>query len=133
MNRSLLATAVFGFAFLANTGFCQFVAFNDHAPGAGTAPNTTSWSADPASGSGVSGPLKDINTGLPLPVTVTVTVVGAVTFEGGAGTPAAGTPLYNTFNGFVDFTGTFNPSIDLNGQGAAVTYTFTSLNPTQRH
>src|SRR5260221_11494061 len=111
MKRSLLATALFSFAFLANTGFGQFVAFNDHAPGPGTAPNTTSWSPDPTSGSGTSGPLKNINTGAALPVTLTVTTSGNVTFEGVQGNPSVGTPLYNAFNGFVDFNGTSNPSI----------------------
>jgi regulation of enolase protein 1 (concanavalin A-like superfamily) len=109
----------------------QFVAFNDHAPGAGTAPNTTTWNVFGAA-PGASGPLKDITTGANLPVTLTITISGtggnSVTAAATQGNPAPGTPLYNTFNRFVDFQGAPNPSVQLGGNGA-VTYTFTGLNP----
>src|SRR5207247_3042196 len=42
-------------------------------------------------------------------------------------------PLYTNFNGFVDFMGTPNPSLALNGAGAAYTYTFTGLDPNKRY
>src|SRR5881397_3808975 len=111
MQKSLLAKIVpilIGLA-CATGAKAQFVAFNDHAPGAGTAANTTTYTADPA-GTASSGALKNITTGASLPVTLTVTVAGNVTFEGTQGNPSAGTPAYTTFNGFVDFTGTPNPS-----------------------
>src|SRR5205814_1032029 len=82
---------------------------------------------------GRTGALKNINTGADLPVILTITVSGNVTFEGSQGNPSPGTPLYNVFNGFVDFSGTPNPSLALNGQGAVVTYTFTGLDPNKRY
>src|SRR5947207_1776428 len=110
----------------------QFVAFNDHAPGSGTAPNTTTWNVE-GQPPGRTGFLTNINTGAGLPVILTITVSGNVTFEGTQGNPSPGTPLYNTFNGFVDFTGTPNPSLALNGALAVVTYTFTGLDPSKRY
>src|SRR5437899_1870116 len=98
----------------------QFVAFNDHAPGAGTAPNTTTWNVL-GDAPGSSGPLRDINNGASLPVTLTITRTGTgVTGAGTQGDPAPGTPLYNAFNGFVDFQGTPNPSVEV--AGGVVTY-----------
>src|SRR4051812_2705253 len=112
----------------------QFVAFNDHSPGAGTAPNTTIWSPDAATyPGGTSGFLKDATTGANLPVTVTASFQGNVTFEGTQASPSPGTPTYNTFNGFVDFQGSPLSSIALNGAGAVVTYTFTNLDPNKRY
>ena len=110
----------------------QFVAFNDHAPGAGTAANTTTWNVE-GQAPGRTGPLKDITTGANLPVTLTITVSGNVTYEGAQANPSPGTPLYNTFNGFVDFTGTPNPSLALNDGAAIITYTFAGLDPNKRY
>src|SRR5581483_11585322 len=82
----------------------QFVAFNDHAPGAGTAPNVTTWNIDGAS-PGSSGALVDIDSGATLSVQLTISHSGSI-FEGGsAGNPDPNTPLYNVFNGYVDFMG----------------------------
>src|SRR5437867_13117741 len=94
---------------MASNSFAQFVAFNDHAPGTGTAPNTTIYSADPGQVGGTSGFMTNISSGARLNVTLAVTISGSVTFEGTQGIPNSGTPLYNTFNTFVDFTGTPNP------------------------
>ena len=45
-----------------------------------------------------------------------------------------GTPLYNTFNGFVDFQGTPSPAIQVTGSaGGSVTYTFNNLDPNKRY
>lgn len=110
----------------------QFVAFNDHAPGTNTAVNTTTWNVN-GDAPGRTGPLKEITTGLNLPITLTITVSGNMTGEGSQALPAAGTPLYQAFNGFVDFTGTPNPSLALNGAGAVVTYTLTGLDPNKRY
>ena len=107
-------------AFSIAVSHAQFVAFNDHAPGSGTAPNTTTWNVE-GQPPGRTGALKNINTGADLPVILTITVSGNVTFEGSQGNPSPGTPLYNVFNGFVDFAGTPNPSLALNGAGAVVT------------
>src|SRR5215216_5290026 len=108
----------------------QFVAFNDHAPGAGTAANTTTWNVN-GDTPGRTGPLKNILTGADLPVVLTISVTGAVTGEGSQGQPAPGTPLYNTFNGFVDFEGSPNPSIALTG--GTLTYTLSGLDPNKRY
>lgn len=110
----------------------QFVAYNDHAPGAGTSPNATPYDVF-GLGVGSSGPLKDIQTGATLPVTLTITTTASgVTPSTTQASPAAGTPLYSVFNGFVDFQGTPNPSIELT-PGGVVTYTFTGLNPNRRY
>ena len=110
----------------------QFVAFNDHAPGAGTSPNATTYDVFGA-GVGSAGPLKDINTGATLPVTLTITTSGSgIAPAGTQGRPVVGTPLYDAFNGYVDFQGTPNPSIELTA-GGLVTYTFTGLNPNKRY
>src|SRR5262245_51632580 len=113
------------------TATAQFVAFNDHAPGAGTAANTTTWNVF-GDAPGSSGPLKNISTGANLPVTLTITrSATGVTAASSQGSPSPGTPLYNTFNGFVDFEGSPNPSVEL--AGGAVTYTFTGLDPAKRY
>src|SRR5690349_15113772 len=79
----------------------QFVAFNGSAPGPATAANTTAWNifGDPP---GTTGPLKDINSGAVLPVTVTITTNGAISPAAAGAGPLPGTPLYNTFHSFVD-------------------------------
>ncbi|HTL16011.1 MAG TPA: immunoglobulin domain-containing protein, partial [Patescibacteria group bacterium] len=115
----------------------QWVAFNDHAPGVGTGPLTTTWNVENQPPGRV-GPLTNavagaLPAGAQLPVTLTITIAGNVTFEGAQGNPSPGTPLYNVFNLFVDFTGTPNPSLALNGAGATVTYTFTGLDPSKRY
>ena len=113
-------------------GLAQFVAYNDHAPGAGTSPNTTTYDIfdNPP---GASGPLKDSKTGATLPVVLTISNSGtSIAPASTQGSPAAGTPLYNAFNTFVDFQGTPNPSVELT-EGGLVTYTFTGLNPNKRY
>src|SRR5262245_33569424 len=81
------------------TAAAQFVAFNDHAPGAGTSANTTTWNVF-GDAPGSSGPLKNVSTGANLPVTLTITrSATGVTAASSQGSPSSGTPLYNTFNG----------------------------------
>src|SRR3954466_140850 len=90
----------------------QFVAFNDHAPGAGTSPNATTYDVFGA-GVGSSGPLKDITTGAILPVTLTIAITpSGVTPAGTQGNAEVGTPLYDAFNTYVDFQGAPSPSIE---------------------
>jgi hypothetical protein len=110
----------------------QFLAYNDHAPGAGTSANTTTWNVLGAA-PGSSGPLKDAKTGANLPVTLSITTSeSGVLGDVNQGLPAAGTPLFNAFNGYVDFQGTPNGSIELTS-GGLVTYTFNGLNPNKRY
>lgn len=114
----------------------QFVAFNDHAPGTigvTTHSNATTWNifGNPP---GASGPLKDINSGLDLPVTVTITRLGMVNPSTSANNPNEGTPLYSTFNGYVDFQGAGNTDAAAQVTGTAtVTYTFSGLNPSRSY
>ncbi|HZR18234.1 MAG TPA: lamin tail domain-containing protein, partial [Verrucomicrobiae bacterium] len=105
----------------------QFVAFNCQAPGASTSPNATTWNifGNPPGGS-----LKDIHSGAVLPVSVAIATNGAVLAASAGDGPLPGTPLYNAFNGFVDFTGVsgLDALAELSG-AATVTYTFNGLNP----
>jgi len=126
---ALTCAVILGKASIASA---QWTNFTDYAPGAGTAANALSLTSIPVS-PGVPVALKDINTGANLTPTLTAFYSGNVTFEGTQGNPAPGTPLYNLFTGYVDFTGTPNPSIALNGAGAVVTYTFSGLDPGKRY
>src|SRR5690348_8704432 len=104
--------AVITFLFGVIAAPAQWVAFNDHAPGPGTGPFTTTWNVE-GQAPGRTGFLTNaiagtLPAGAQLPVTLTITVAGNVTFEGTQGNPSPGTPLYNVFNGFVDFNGTPN-------------------------
>src|SRR5205809_455949 len=88
------AVRLFGFIALltASNSFAQFVAFNDHAPGTGTAPNTTIYSGDPGQAGGSTGFMTNITTAARLNVTLAVTASAGVTFEGTQGNPSPGTP-----------------------------------------
>ncbi len=114
----------------------QFVAFNDHGPGVigdTTHTNATTWNIfdNPP---GATGHLKDIRSGLDLPVTVTITRSGTVNPAPTANNPNAGTPLYSTFHGYVDFQGAGNSDAVAQVTGSAtVTYTFTGLDATRRY
>ena len=110
----------------------KFIAFNDHAPGVigvTTHSNASSWNLF-GNSPGASGPLKEITTGAALPVTLTITRTGSVNASPTAGNASPGTPLYNTFNGYVDFQGAgdSDAAAQVTG-GSTVVYTFTGLNP----
>src|SRR4051794_20911231 len=130
--KSLAFGAIF--AGVAVVAPAQWVAFNDHYSGPGTAPFTTTWNVFGAGtgAAGSAGPLTNIVTGAVLPVTLTITGSGMV---GGtsSGAPDVGTPAYNVFNGFVDFgNGTLNHAVQL-PPPATVNCAFTGLNPTKRY
>ena len=109
----------------------QFVAFNDHAPGTvgvTTHSNATTWNIF-GNSPGAGGALRDINSGATLPVTVLIANSGTVNASSAATNPNAGTPLYNTFNGFVDFQGAGDADAAAQVVGSAtVIYTFNGLN-----
>ncbi|HWH70954.1 MAG TPA: hypothetical protein VNT26_16315, partial [Candidatus Sulfotelmatobacter sp.] len=114
----------------------QFVAFNDHAPGTigvTTHSNATTWNILRSS-PGATGPLEDIDTGAALPVTVTITTNGFLTAGSTGANPGTNTPLYNTFNGYVDFraAGRSDAVVHI-FSNAVVTYTFTGLNPNRAY
>jgi len=118
---SILATTL-----ASQTGWSQFVAFNDFAPGGGTASNATTFGPPSQVGS-----LKDISSGATLGVTLTVFSSGIV-LSTNAGSPAFGTPAFIIFDGFVDFNGEPNPSVELNDT-ASVTYYFSGLDPASEY
>jgi len=104
----------------------QWVAFNDHAPGAETHVNATRYhifgNQQPSAG-----PLRKINTGTNLPAVLTITrTASGVVANSSAARPAGGTPLSQVFYGFVDFIGSPDPSVEVAGAGV-VTYTFSNL------
>jgi len=115
-----------GLAELTGSGGAQgFVAYNDHIAGAGTHANTTRYSAAPGQTS--SGVLKDISTGQPTGVTLTVSDSGNLSYASTSGVPAAGTDAYQMFNGYVYFGSGTYASIELRGPGHTYTYTFSGL------
>src|SRR5689334_16668815 len=119
MNRSLStqsACVLAAACLLAPNARAQFVSFNDHYSGAGTHANATTWNAFATTGAapGNTGTLKNITNGANLGVTLTITTSGAVAGGATSGSPNAGTPAYNLFNGFIDFgSGTLNHAIQI--------------------
>lgn len=100
----------------------EWVAFNDFAPGLGTSSNATTY------GFAQAGPLKDIATGAALKAKVSVVNAnGAV--SGNQARPDYGSPASVVFDGFVDFGGQPDPSIDLDTAADVLTYTFSGLDP----
>ena len=103
-----------------------FVAFNDHAPGLYTHPNTTRYSP------GDTGPLKDIGNASPTPVRVAV-IASSFTAGSVQGHPLRGTPASVVFDGYVDFSGNPDPGLELDSSGDSVTYEFSGLDPNRRY
>src|SRR5712671_985713 len=108
----------------------QFVSFFDHAPGANTHPLSLVF---PEQSSGNWGFFTNFNDGVTTPVTMSSFVSNSVATGATASTPAAGTPAYNTFNGFVDFKGSPNEAIQLTTNNSFVVLTFSNLNPGLRY
>src|SRR5438876_3290683 len=139
--KSLICVA--GLTGIVSVAPAQWVAFNDHYAGAGTAPFTTAWNVFGTTGGapGSSGPLRNIVTGDTLPVTIAINndrTVGGTT----SGAPDPGTPAYNIFNGYVDFgNGTLNHAIQMPDPASPTPVTpasgvatvFTGLNPAKRY
>ncbi len=130
MNRTHTLWLVLGGLLMLPWLTCgQWVAYNDHVPGtigSQTHLNATLYNARYAPTN--TGPLKNIQTGATLPVTMTYTVSGGVGWITSAATPNPGTPLYNTFDGYV-FFGTKTDSAILIVPGETVSITFTGLDP----
>jgi hypothetical protein len=104
-----------------------FVAFNDHATGAGTSAHASELHVFDS----VTTRLKDIGSGVSVPVQLSATRTGAVA-GASFGLPNAGTPADTVFSGFVDFGGNDSPMIEVSG-AAAVSYKFTGLIPSRRY
>jgi hypothetical protein len=134
LNRTLCATL---FLAMAATAQAQFVAYFDHARGTnangvGTHQYTLSYLANV---SGSSGFFTNISDGVTTPVVLISTTNGAgaaISTGTSAGVPAAGTPAYATFNGFVYF-GTTNASAIQVPSNSFQVYTFSNLNPNARY
>src|SRR4051794_16461007 len=94
-----------GISSLSGLANAQFVAFNDHVPTnqPQTHINATTLNALTGLAAGTNLVMKDITTGSPTPVTLTVSRTGAATGGAGAGVPNPGTPAALTFNNFVYF------------------------------
>jgi len=103
-------------------------AYNDHGPGTGTHTNATRWDIRGLP-PGASGPLKDIATGLDLPVTVAITRTNASEASTSAAPPDAGTPAAMVFGPYVDWLGGGSfPNVRV-GSNQFATYTFSGLDP----
>lgn len=107
----------------------MWVAFNDQ-PTVGSA-NATGY--QPATvGSPNSGALQDIAAGANVAASVSITVSGTISGSGTMGRPNAGTPAYNVFNAYVDWTGGTDPGFSLPADGV-VTYAFSGLDPNKHY
>jgi hypothetical protein len=120
----------------------NWVAYNDFGRGAGTAPNVSTYDM----GTGPGGPLTnlpanqfpvaELPAGYPLEgqaglVVVPVNANGYFALPFAMGSPLAGSPAAEMFNGLVDFGGT-GSGFGL-GAGQYVRLTFTNLNPAMRY
>jgi hypothetical protein len=130
MYRVILWSAGFGWLACSLPLPAQFIAFNDHAPGAGTHSNTTVWSCLISPNGGL---LKEIATGLDTPVRldITRTGVGAATGGSAASYPQIGTPAQVTFTNYVDFIGTPGAAVQISN--VVVHYSFSGLDPAKRY
>ena len=109
----------------------QYVAVNDHASGPGTSPNATTYHIL-GQEAGTMGPLKNVNTGATLPAILDITRAGFVNSDLPGAAPAAGTPLFNAFDGLVDWSNNANNNVGLGANGV-VTHTITGLDPAKTY
>ena len=105
----------------------EWSAFNDQTAGANTHPNATAWSLFGTE----SGLLRNIATGMNLPVTLSHTNVGASGVDSMSG-PNDGTPADALFSPYVNWAegGTSSAQIQT---ADSVTYTFSGLNPARTY
>jgi hypothetical protein len=114
----------------------NWVVFNDHVPGAGTAANVNPYNMRIGPGGRLTNltAQAEYAAGEELAARVFITKSGTVDIQGTMAYPASGTPAYNLFNGIVDLANGPDPgtlfSLNVPGQ---VTFTFNHLNPTMRY
>src|ERR1043166_8545698 len=108
MPRISLKTFALATALLASTSISRadWTAFNDHVPGTiGTQTHSNATTLKIPAVGGVTSAnvqLKDISTGTNVSAALTISRSSSgVTYNANGGVPAAGTPLSNTFAGFV--------------------------------
>jgi len=109
-------------------GASVWIAYNDHSQGTASSNNDTFYTI-PAFGT-ASGPLKNIATGAALPATLTVTNTPAPEQAGAMSAPAPGTPAYNLFNAYIDWTSSANNGIHMFPTNT-IGYRFTGLDPSR--
>ncbi|MBI5385529.1 MAG: lamin tail domain-containing protein [Verrucomicrobia bacterium] len=113
----------------------QWVAYNDHNGGGGTAANVTTYSLTQSGTAGetVGGPLWNSDTGGALPAGVSITSVGMVSgVNGTSQSPRTDTPADQIFAGRIDWASSalfFGPD----PYDAAVAITFTNLTPGRKY
>jgi uncharacterized delta-60 repeat protein len=132
-RRIAALLAMFGWL---QVGFAQWVAVNDQGPGPSTHPNAMRYDAFGAN-DGTGGPLRDIQTGATLPVTLTITMRGFVNGQPSGSDPPLDSALYQTFHGLVDFANSPTNNVGL-ARGPVppagnVTYTISGLNPAREY
>lgn len=129
-------------------GTSVWIAYNDHSPGVATSPATTTYDIlgfGPQGGLPLptGGPLRNVFTGAILPAQVQITTTGETAPGNNPNIPAAGSPFFTNFSGFVDFKGNNDfPNGPDTGPtygmctvttNAFVTYIFTNLDPNRRY
>jgi hypothetical protein len=136
--RTLLvgATLLIATQFVGGQAVTNWVAFNDHVPGPGTAPNANAYNLRGTPGTPpepVAGFFTNFLDGAVTPAFIISEATGAPDYFGTMAYPNAGTPAYNLFNGIVD-VGNVNSGIGLRSSaGTTTTLTFSNLNPSQRY
>ena len=106
----------------------QWVAFNDQ--GAVGNPNDTAYTI--ASLGTSSGALKSIDSGGALPVSLSITNNPGPAVAGTMAAPNPGTPAYNIFNGYIDWTTAPDPGFHIYPTNT-IGYRFTGLNPNNQY
>ena len=109
-------------------GASVWIAYNDHSQGTASSTNDTFYTI-PAFGT-ATGLLKNIASGANLPVTVTITNIPAPEQAGAMSAPVAGTPAYNLFNAYIDWTSSANNGIHVFPTNV-IGYRFTGLDPSR--
>ena len=112
-----------------------WTAFNDLFAGNGTGRYTTAWNLYGTLGGapGNAGPLTNAVTGERLPVILTITTSGSISQGTTSGAPNPGTPAYELFNGYIDWSSGPSATAPQISPGAEVNYVFSGLNPNRRY
>lgn len=132
--RTLGLALLAGMPLVAGGAYTNWVAYNDHAAGAGTAPNVTTYTSSTADPNTVGGALTDFATGSPLGAQVFITAKGQ-TLNGATGSstpPNPGTPADAIFGGKVDFNNSAY-YFCASPWTASHTITFTNLDPNKKY
>jgi uncharacterized repeat protein (TIGR01451 family) len=112
-------------------GATNWIAYNDHSPGAATRSTATRWNIQGASpGSG--GSLRNISTGATLPTQLSITRSDTSTWSSPGAAPDAGSPAAQIFTGYVDFVTGSAANVPIS-EPYWVRYSFSGLDPHLRY